>query len=71
MAKRKFNESYIQYGFTSIFDNKEEKGQYVLCYKVFGQHSLRPSKLKLHLEKVHPNYSQVKFISLYVRFKNT
>ena len=25
MAKRKFNESYIQYGFTSIFDNHEEK----------------------------------------------
>ena len=33
MAKRKFNENYIQYGFTSIFDNREEKGQFVSFYK--------------------------------------
>ena len=25
MAKRKFNENYIQYGFTSIFDIRKEK----------------------------------------------
>ena len=56
MAKRKFNENYIQYGFTSIFDIRKEKGQCVLCYKVLGHHSLRSSKLKLHLEKVHSNY---------------
>ena len=56
MSKRKFNSSYIQFGFTSIIDGREEKGQCVLCNKVLGQHSLRPSKLKLHLEKVHPGY---------------
>ena len=56
MSKRKFNSSYIQFGFTSIIDGREEKGQFVLCNKVLGQHSLRPSKLKLHLEKVHPGY---------------
>ena len=56
MSKRKFNSSYIQFGFTSITDGREEKGQCVLCTKVLGQHSLRPSKLKLHLEKVHPDY---------------
>ena len=56
MSERKFNSSYIQFGFTSITDGREEKGQCVLCNKVLGQHSLRPSKLKLHLEKVHPDY---------------
>ena len=56
MSKRKFNSSYIQFVFTSIIDGREEKGQCVLCNKVLGQHSLRPSKLKLHLEKVHPGY---------------
>ena len=56
MSKGKFNSSYIEFGFTSITDGREEKGQRVLCNKVLGQHSLRPSKLKLHLEKVHPDY---------------
>ena len=56
MSKRKFDSSYIQFGFTSITDCREEKGGCVLCNKVLGQHSLKPSKLKLHLEKVHPDY---------------
>ena len=56
MSKRKFNSSYIPFRFTFIIDGREEKGQCVLCNEVLGQHSLRPSKLKLHLEKVHPGY---------------
>ena len=55
MSKRKFHSSYIQFEFTSIIYGRQEKGQYVLCNKVLGQHSLWPSKLKLHLEKVHPD----------------
>ena len=54
MAKKKFSNDYIKYGFTSILDNGEEKGQGVLCYKILGNHSLRPSKLMLHFEKVRP-----------------
>ena len=53
MSKQKFHSSYIQFQFTSIIHGRQEKGQYVLCNKVLGQHSLRPSKLKLHPEKVH------------------
>ena len=56
MSKQKFNENYIQYGFTLIFDIRKEKGQCVLCYKVLGHHSLKPSKLKLHRQKVYSNY---------------
>ncbi|XP_039254098.1 uncharacterized protein LOC120331126 [Styela clava] len=56
MAKRKFIENYIQYGFTPFLENREGKGQCVLCCNVFGHHSLRPSKLKLHLQKLDPDY---------------
>ena len=57
MDKRKFVDDYIKYECTSILDSGEEKGQSVLCYKILGNlgnHSLKPSKLILHLEKVHP-----------------
>ena len=70
MAKQKFNENYIQYGFTLIFDIRKEKGQCVLCYKVFGHHSLRPSKLKLHREKVHLNYKD-KDVNFFKQKKDT
>ena len=70
MAKRKFNKNYFQYGFTSIFDIRKEKGQYILCYKVLGHHSLRPSKLKLYLEKVHLNCKD-KDVNFFKRKKDT
>ena len=66
----KFNENYIQYGFTSIFDYREEKGQCVLRYKVFGHYSLKPSKLKLHLDKVHSNYKD-KNVNFFKRMEDS
>lgn len=56
-CKRTFCEEYIQYGFTSFFDKGVVKGQCVLCQKVLGNDSLRPSKLKYHLDKTHPEHS--------------
>ena len=56
MAKRKFRDDYIKCGSTSVLDSGEEKGQCVLCNKILGNHSLRPLKLMLHLEKVHPEH---------------
>ena len=56
-SKRSFCEDYIQYGFISLFDKDVVKGQCVLCHKVLGNDSLRPSKLKHHLEKTHPEHS--------------
>ena len=60
MAKRKFSDDYIKYGFTLILDGGEEKGQCVLCYKILSNHSFRPSKLMLQLEKVHPQHKHKK-----------
>ena len=56
-CKRTFCEEYIQYGFTSFFDKGVVKGQCVLCQKVLGNDSLRPSKLKYHLDETHPEHS--------------
>ena len=54
MAKRKFNQDFIKYGFTSFSDRGEEKGQWIICYCVLSNESLQPSKLQNHLEKNHP-----------------
>uniref|UniRef100_UPI00358ED38C zinc finger BED domain-containing protein 5-like n=1 Tax=Myxine glutinosa TaxID=7769 RepID=UPI00358ED38C len=58
MTKRGYDEQYIKFGFTSLHDRGELKGQYVLCQKVLGNQSLQPSKLKLHLERIHPHHQE-------------
>ena len=54
MAKRKYNDSYIKFGFTSLNDQGIEKEQCVVCYRVLSNESLRPSKLSHHLNTSHP-----------------
>ena len=54
MAKRKYNDSYIKFGFTSLNDQGIEKGQGVVCSRVLSFESLRPSKLCHHLNTSHP-----------------
>ena len=53
--KRKYSPEYLQYGLTSITVNGEEYGQCVVCLKVFGNDSLKPNKLKAHLQ-THPDH---------------
>ncbi len=57
MSKRKYNDSYLQYGFTCVIEHGTEKPQCVICMKVLWNDSLRPAKLKLHLSKIHPEYA--------------
>ena len=52
--KRKYSDDYIQLGFTSITIGGIQKPQCVICHKVLGADSMRPNKLKVHLESVHP-----------------
>ena len=54
--KRKYSDEYIKFGFTSIVDKGVEKPQCVVCYKVLGVDSMRPSKMKLHLTSNHPSH---------------
>ena len=51
----KYNKSFVQFGFIVINTGGEEKPQCVLCHKVSASFSLKPCKLKRHLETHHPN----------------
>ncbi|XP_063243089.1 SCAN domain-containing protein 3-like [Bacillus rossius redtenbacheri] len=54
--KRKYDNSYIKFGFTSIESNGEIKPQCVICATVLANEALKPAKLKRHLETIHPNF---------------
>ena len=52
----KYSDSYLDFGFTFIFRNGEEKPQYVICSKVLASESMLPNKLKCHLKTSHPQF---------------
>lgn len=56
--KRKYDASYIQYGFQCLVVNGQENPQCVFCMKVLNNDSLRPNKLKQHLTSVHPQHAE-------------
>ena len=51
--KMRFDDSYIKYGFSMIKVGQVEKPQCVLCCEVLAETSLKPSKLKRHLQTKH------------------
>ena len=56
VKKRRYNDSYIEYGFTCIINNGEERPQCVICNKVLSNDFLKPTKLKQHLHNVHQQH---------------
>ena len=54
--KRKYNSSFLEYGFTSVLQNGEEKPRCLLCDVVLCSESLKPSKLKGHFQIKHKDY---------------
>ena len=52
--KRCYSEEYLKLGFTCIISGGVEKPQCVICSMVLSSESLKPSKLKRHLETNHP-----------------
>lgn len=52
---RKYDESYISLGFTSNVVGGEERPVCVLCLKTLAVASMKPNKMKRHLETTHPN----------------
>ena len=52
--KRKYDESYMQYGFTPVIVGGVERPQCVLCKRVLSNDSMRPVKLKQYLQNGHP-----------------
>jgi hypothetical protein len=53
-VKKRGYDSYNQYGFTSIIINGAERAQCVICSKALSNDSIKPTKLKQHLQNVHP-----------------
>ncbi len=54
LHNRKYSEDYIKFGFIYIERNNVQLPQCLICYKTLGNDSLKPCKLKAHLEKCHP-----------------
>ena len=52
---RKYSESYVQYGFTSIVVEDQIKPQCFLCSKVLCNANMKPSRLKSHMNSLHPD----------------
>lgn len=53
MVKRRYDEDYMRYGFSYIEDQGGQKPQSILCSEVLAHESMKPSKLKRHLETKH------------------
>ena len=54
--KRKYASSYLSFGFTSVINDKVDKSMCLLCSKAFAADSMRPGKLKRHLETTYSEY---------------
>lgn len=56
MKTRKYDDSYLSLGFTSTVVSGTERPQCVLCLNILAMDSMKPSKLKRHLETQHPEH---------------
>ncbi|KAJ4939220.1 hypothetical protein JOQ06_028676 [Pogonophryne albipinna] len=57
MAKRRYDSEYMKYGFLYIEDKREgPKPQCVVCSEILARESMKPSKMKRHLETKHSAY---------------
>jgi hypothetical protein len=52
---RKYDNSYLDFGFTSTKVDGEERLQCVLCMKFVASECILPSQLRRHLETTHPS----------------
>lgn len=53
---RRYDESFLQFGFTSVLERNEERPKCLLCSAVLSAESLKPNKLKRHFETVHKEH---------------
>ena len=54
---RKYSDTYLDFGFTFILQNGEEKPQCVICNKILASESMLSNKLKRHLTSSHPKFA--------------
>ncbi|KFD63479.1 hypothetical protein M514_24405 [Trichuris suis] len=51
---RQYSSDYLKYGFITAPNNKQLP-MCLLCNRVFSNESMKPSRLKEHLAKIHPD----------------
>ena len=56
MPKRKYDDRYLDYGFTFLEGRNEQLPQCVICHKTLSNDSMKPHQLKKHLSNVHPEF---------------
>ena len=54
MSRRLYNETFLNFGFSIIVKNDAQIPQCVICYKTLTNESMKPSKLREHFVKLHP-----------------
>ncbi|XP_032742843.1 protein ZBED8-like [Rattus rattus] len=57
VKRRKYNEGFLQYGFTSAITAGTERPQCVICGVVLSAESMKPNKLKRHFESKHSSFA--------------
>ena len=58
IKKRKYNKSYLQYGFTYTCINNEHRPVCLICNESLASESMKPIKLKRHLTTRHASYAE-------------
>lgn len=54
---RKYDPSYIEFGFVAVINGDVLKPQYIICGDVLANEAMKPSKLKRHLHSKHKDLS--------------
>ncbi|XP_066465575.1 zinc finger BED domain-containing protein 5-like [Tiliqua scincoides] len=54
-VKRKYDSDYLKLGFTWNGDEDDPRPQCVLCGRLLANESMRPNKLRRHIEAKHPH----------------
>ena len=53
--KRKYQDNYLNFGFTYLIQDGLQIPQCVLCMKIFSNSTVKPALLKQHLANAHPS----------------
>ena len=53
--KRKYQNNYLDFGFTYLIEDDLQIPQCVVCMKTFSNSTMKPASLKQHLANAHPS----------------
>ena len=53
--KRKYQDNYLDFGFTYLIEDNLQIPQCVVCMKTFSNSTMKPASLKQHLANAHPS----------------